>query len=90
MSFWGIESEPTLTPRGKSPLALPEAQMGVKPATLHHTGQQAQHTTHWPIPAHYIANVQATGTSQQSHKCESTKSQVQVNKATGVGQPSHW
>ena len=33
-----------LTPREKSP--LPEAQRSVEPATLHHIGQRAQHTTH--------------------------------------------
>ena len=34
--FWGMESEPMLTP-------LPKAQRRVKPMTLHHAGQQAQH-----------------------------------------------
>ena len=33
----------------KSP--LPEAQRRCEPATLHHTGQQAQHTTNWAILA---------------------------------------
>ena len=33
----------------KSP--LPEAQRRIEPATLHHTGQQAQHTTNWAIVA---------------------------------------
>ena len=42
-SFWGMESEPMLTPREKS--TLPEAQRRVEPTTLHHTGQRAQHTT---------------------------------------------
>ena len=32
-----------LTPREKSP--LPEAQRRVEPATLHHSGQRAQHTS---------------------------------------------
>ena len=35
--FWGIESEPMLTLRGKPP--LPEAQRRIKPMTLHHAGQ---------------------------------------------------
>ena len=37
----GIESKPMLTPRGKSPLL--EVQR-FESATLHHTGQGAQHT----------------------------------------------
>ena len=40
-----MESEPTPTPRIKSP--LPEAQRRVKPMTLHHAGQQAQHISDW-------------------------------------------
>ena len=43
------KSEPMLTPREKSLLA--EAQRRVEPATLHHAGQRAQHTTDWAIPA---------------------------------------
>ena len=39
----GVESEPMLTPREKSP--LPDAQRMIEPATLHHAGQRAQHTT---------------------------------------------
>ena len=46
--FTGMESEPMLTPRKKSPLL--EAQRRVKPATLHLAGQRAQHTTNWAIP----------------------------------------
>ena len=30
---------------------LPEGQSRIEPATLHHTGQRAQHTTNWAIPA---------------------------------------
>ena len=41
--FRGMEPETMLTPREKSP--LPEAQRRVEPATLHHAGQRAQHTT---------------------------------------------
>ena len=41
--FKGMESEPMLTPWGKSP--QPESQRTVEPTKLHHTGQQAQHTT---------------------------------------------
>ena len=41
--FWGMESEPMLTPRGKS--ALLEAQRRVEHMTSHHTGEQGQHTT---------------------------------------------
>ena len=47
--FWGMESEPMLTPREKSPLL--EAQRRVETATLHHAGQPAQRTTDWAIPA---------------------------------------
>ena len=46
--FGETQSEPMLTPRGKSP--LPEAQR-IEPAPLHHAGQQGQHTTNWAIPA---------------------------------------
>ena len=46
-SFFGMESEPMLPPRRKSP--LPETQRRIEPATLHHAGH-AQHTTHWAIP----------------------------------------
>ena len=38
-----------VTPREKS--CLPEAQKRIEPATLHHTGQRAQHSTGWPILA---------------------------------------
>ena len=41
--FWGVESEPVLTLKENSP--LPEAERRVDPATLHYTGQGAQHTT---------------------------------------------
>ena len=41
-SFRATESEPTLTPKEKSP--LPEAQRRFEPATLHYAGQQTQHT----------------------------------------------
>ena len=41
--FWGMESDPMLTPREKSP--LPEAQRRLKPMMLPHAGQRAQHTT---------------------------------------------
>ena len=45
-SLGGMESETILTLRKKkSP--LPEAQRRFKPATLHHAGQWAQHTTDW-------------------------------------------
>ena len=47
--LWGMESETMLIPREKSP--LPEAQRWFGPTTLHHTGQQAQHTTDWAISA---------------------------------------
>ena len=40
----GMESEPIITPREKSPLL--EAQMRVEPTTLHHAGQRAP--THYP------------------------------------------
>ena len=48
-SFGGMESEPILTPKEKSPLL--EVQRRVEPMTLHHTGQRAQHTINWAIPA---------------------------------------
>ena len=35
--FWGMESEPMLTPRKKSP--VPEAQRRVELTMMHHTGQ---------------------------------------------------
>ena len=41
--FWGVESEPMLTPREKSPLS--EAQRKVEPAMLGYAGQQTQHFT---------------------------------------------
>ena len=41
--FEGKESESMLTPREKSPLL--ELQRRFEPATLHHAGQQTQHTT---------------------------------------------
>ena len=41
--FEGMESEPMLTPREKSPLS--DAQGSVEVARLHHAGQRAQHTT---------------------------------------------
>ena len=34
--FWGLESEPMLAPREKP--SLLEAQMKIKPTTLHHAG----------------------------------------------------
>ena len=37
-----------LTPREKS--LLPEAERRIEPVTLHHAGQQAQHTTDRAIP----------------------------------------
>ena len=43
--FGGMESEPMLTPREKSP--LPEKNYPlrrIEPTTLHHAGQRAQHT----------------------------------------------
>ena len=46
--FEGMESEPMLTPREKSPLQ--EAQRRIKPPTLHHAGQQTQHIYDWVIP----------------------------------------
>ena len=42
-SYGGVESEPKLTPREKSP--LPEAQRRIEPTTLYHAGQQSQHAT---------------------------------------------
>ena len=39
----GMEAEPMLIPREKS--SVLEAQRRIKPTRLHHTGQQAQHTT---------------------------------------------
>ena len=45
--FYGMESEPILTPREKSP--LPEAQKRVEPVMLHHAGQQAKHTANKAI-----------------------------------------
>ena len=39
--FHGMESEPMLTPREKSP--LPQAQRKIEPATLQHAGQPAKH-----------------------------------------------
>ena len=42
-SFWGMESEPMLTSREKSP--LPKAQRRVILVTLHRAEQQNQHTT---------------------------------------------
>ena len=46
--FKGMESEPMLTPREKSPLL--EVQSRMEPVMLHHAGQQAQHNTSWAIP----------------------------------------
>ena len=45
-SFGGMESEPMLTPREKSP--LPEAQR-IGSMALHHTGKLAQHTQAWEL-----------------------------------------
>ena len=42
-SFWGTESEPMLTPRGKHPLL--EAQKRIEPMILHEVGKRAEHTT---------------------------------------------
>ena len=45
-SFGGMESAPTLTPRGKSP--LPEKNSPhrrIEPMTLHQAGQRTQHIT---------------------------------------------
>ena len=47
--FLGNGVRTMLTPREKSPLL--EAQRRVKPATLYHAGQRAQHTTDWAILA---------------------------------------
>ena len=49
--FLGVESEPMLTSSEKSPLL--EAQWRIKPVTLHHAGQRAQHTD-WAILAHCV------------------------------------
>ena len=46
----GVFSRPVLTPREKSPLS--EAQRRIRPTMLHHTGQRAQHTTNWTLPAY--------------------------------------
>ena len=43
--FGGMESEPMLTPRGKSPLPEKIRLRKIEPTTLHQTGQRAQHTT---------------------------------------------
>ena len=44
--FWGMESEPMLTSREKSPLPKKNVpQRRIEPMTLHQAGQQAQHTT---------------------------------------------
>ena len=44
-SFGGMESEAMLTPGGKSLYRKNSPQRKTEPATLHHAGQQAQHTT---------------------------------------------
>ena len=45
----GVESEPMLTPKVKSP--LPEAQRTVETVKLHHAEQRVRHTAGWAIPA---------------------------------------
>ena len=42
--FGEMESEPILTPRKKNPFHR-RIRGGIEPATLHHAGQLAQHTT---------------------------------------------
>ena len=66
-----------LTPREKSP--LPEVQKRIKPTTLHHTGQQAQHTTHWAILALddilYVYGLKPPNTNKEEKK-------IQVSRET--------
>ena len=50
-----MEPETMLTPREKS--SLPEAQTSQRrfePMMLYHTGQQAQHSRDWAIPATFL------------------------------------
>ena len=49
--FGGMESESMWTPRENSP--LPGAQRRVEPTAQHLTGQRAQHSADWAIPAAY-------------------------------------
>ena len=44
-NIWGLESEPTLTPREKSLYGKNAPQRRIEPMTLHQAGQRAQHTT---------------------------------------------
>ena len=60
---------------------LPEAQRRVKPATLHHAGQQAQHTTGWAIPTHSSCGDHAsakTYTLEQQTRNHSPLSPVKI------------
>ena len=45
----GMESEPMLTPREKSPHWKNSPQRRIEPSTPHQVGQQAQHTTNKPF-----------------------------------------
>ena len=60
--FRGMESEPMLTPRKKSP--LPETQRRVETVTLYHTWRQAKHSTDGAIPSHHSIHFQVTGVAQ--------------------------
>ena len=56
-SFRGMESEPRLTPREKSPLPEKNLKRRIEPTTLHQAGQRAQHTTNelfGPLSCHHI------------------------------------
>ena len=44
-SFWGMVSEPMLTPREKFPLWEKSPRRRIEPTMLYHAGQRAQHTT---------------------------------------------
>ena len=66
--FYGMESEPMLTPKEKSP--LPETQRRVKPATLHHAGQRTKHTTDWAILAWLNHSIQPTTKRWQQHTAD--------------------
>ena len=46
-----MESEPMSTPIPRENSPLLEAQSRIEPVTLHHEGQQAQHTNNWTILA---------------------------------------
>ena len=61
--FWGMESEPTLTAREKSPVCVYQKnspQRRIEPMTLHQAGQRARHTT-------YTMGTAVHGSNQLSH-----------------------